>query len=162
MKTAGNQTGIGLAGMILYIILAYTLSLVVFDLIGVAATFLAEVFTHRGKSELLFYAIWFVAAIFNGLFFVSFSYEKMQENKMVSKNWMIVALCVLLGVLALLIFHWFGQMQDSGSSEFNHWVPGDKGLTYTYFITFMLSTFFFHNMEEWNRKRYIKKNHKQL
>jgi hypothetical protein len=158
MTAPNSPPSLTLTNAFLYIAGIYIATVVVLDIIGVAAVFLAEVFLNRGKSEALFYAIWLVAAVFNGLFFISFAYKKAIQNKTIAaRNWLVPLTSLVLTIIALFIFQRSGQLQPAAYASYNHWVPGHRGLTLTYFITFTLSAFFFHNMENWKEKQYGKK-----
>lgn len=116
---------------------------VLFDLIGVILVFLTNLFMDGSKSRLyLYYPLWCVTAIFNGIIYSSFTRDKLKLNKAhKNKQWLIVVIAVILSFVALFIFYKYDQLQTNWRD--NYWVPGHKGLTMAYFITLVLSSIFF-------------------
>lgn len=132
-------------------------SIVVFDIIGVIVITLKDLLWLTKKSMLfLAYPIWFVAAIFNGLYYTSFAFDQAKKNiTFASNTWLIAVVAIVVSATAICIFTYYGQMNND---KYDYYVPGNSGLTYTFFITLILSTLFFINMENWKLSKYKKYN----
>ena len=126
----------------LIIIAFYIASIVSFVIIGVLANSLFDVFGGRGKSVLLYYSVWFVAAIFAGSIYYLMAYDYVSDNEFFkNNNWMLLIMAIVISILAIWLFSVNGQMQQ-GSARVNYYVPGNANMTYTFFITFILATIF--------------------
>ena len=144
MIVQNNDTSKISIGTILFYTTGYFLVFfVLFDLIGVILVFLTNLFMYGSKSRLyLYYPLWCVVAIFNGIVYSSFTKDKLKLNAAhKNKQWLIVSVAVILSFVALSVFNNYGQLQTNWRD--NYWVPGHKGLTIGYFITLILSSVFF-------------------
>ena len=135
---------------ILIIIGFYIASVLVFDIIGVLVNSFFDIFAGRSKSTLLYYTVWFVGAIFAGIIFANLAYSYTNKNTIVKdKPIIIVMVAILLSAVALWIFYYYNQMADNDT----YYVPGNKYMTYTFFITFILATAFGCNMAVYKPKK---------
>jgi hypothetical protein len=88
---------------ILIIIGIYIAAVVVFDIIGILANSFFDIFAGRSKSTLLYYSVWFVAAIFAGLFFSTISYDYINKNDFFKNNsWMLMVISIVLTALLIV------------------------------------------------------------
>lgn len=129
--------------------LFYLGCIIVFDLAGVICSILLPEPGGRRSggqagfgSIALYYAVWLVAGCFAGSFFCSLSIEFTKKNAIVQKNPIVVLLtAVLLSAVLILFFYSVGEMLNPVVNTFNdYYVPGHAGMTYTYFISFLLSS----------------------
>ena len=138
-----DTTKITIATVLLYATGFFIAFFILFDLIGVILVFLTNLFMYGSKSRLyLYYPLWCVVAIFNGIVYSSFTKDKLKLNAThKNKQWLIVSIAAILSFFALYILNTYGQLQTNWRD--NYWVPGHKGLTIAYFITLLLSSIFF-------------------
>ena len=126
----------------LIIIAFYIASIIAFDIIGVLANSLFDVFGGRSKSVLLYYAVWFVAAIFAGSTYYLMATDYVKANTFYNNNtWLILLFASIFSTLAIYMFSINGQMQNVTAKQ-DYYVPGNASMTYTFFITFMLAAVF--------------------
>lgn len=120
---------------------SFLLSSIVFDIIGAIMIAGAYLFWLSSKSMMfLAYPIWIVVAIFNAAYYSSYSSDTANRNETLSKNkWIIGSIAVVLSGVILLVLNHFGQLITDGYEEY--WVPGNAGLTITYFVTLSLASF---------------------
>ena len=129
---------------ILIIIACYVSAIIAFDIIGVVINSIIDIFGSRGKSTMLYYTIWFVAAVFAGMLYFNVAYSYVKTNNAdKSNNWIIIVIAIALSALAFIIFYTQGQMQETEM----YYVPGNPNMTYTFFITFLLSALLGKNLE---------------
>ena len=129
---------------ILIIIGCYLAAVIAFDIIGVLANSLIDIFGRRGKSTMLYYTVWFVAAVFAGVVYFNVAYSYVKTNGTVkTNNWIIIAIALALSALAFVVFYAQGQMQETAM----YYVPGNPYMTYTFFITFLLAALLGKNLE---------------
>ncbi|MBO9633287.1 MAG: hypothetical protein J7578_09225 [Chitinophagaceae bacterium] len=130
------------------IILFYFGCVVLFDLAGViCVTLLPEPGGRRlgGQSgfgsRALYCTVWLVAGIFSGSFFCSLSIGFTKSNPVMQKMPFIILLIALfLSGALILFFYSIGEMLSYRVNTFHdYYVPGHVGMTYTFFITFLLS-----------------------
>lgn len=158
LKKLNHQKSINnlsLPMVLLFMIAIFIVSIVVFDIIGVIVITLKDLLLLTKKSMIfLAYPIWFVAAVFNGLCYTSFAFDLVKKNiTLASNTWLIVVMATVLSAIAICIFNYYGQMNNV---KYDYYVPGNSGLTYTFFIMLILSTFFFVNMKNWKINKYKK------
>ena len=116
MQTVTNHTKeITLSTVLLYATGYFLAFFVLFDLIGVILVFLTNLFMYGSKSRLyLYYPLWCVVAIFNGIVYSSFTKDKLKLNAAnKNKQWLIVSVAVILSFVALYIFNSYGQLQTN-------------------------------------------------
>ena len=129
---------------ILIIIGLYLVAIIAFDIIGVIINSIIDVFGRRGKSTMLYYTVWFVAAVFAGVLYFNAAYSYTKTNETVkNNNWIIIVIALALSALAFIIFYTQGQMQETEM----YYVPGNPYMTYTFFITFLLAALLGKNLE---------------
>ena len=129
---------------ILIIIGCYLAAIIAFDIIGVLANSLIDIFGRRGKSTMLYYTVWFVAAVFAGMLYFNVAYSYVKTNNAdKSNNWIIIVIAIALSALAFIIFYTQGQMQETDM----YYIPGNPYMTYTFFITFLLAALLGKNLE---------------
>ena len=124
---------------ILIVIGYYIVIVVVADVAGVLLNTLFDIFAGRSKSTLLYYAVWFVTAIFAGMLYFSFASSTVKVNETFAKNsWIIILIGIILSTILIFIFYANGQMTETNM----YYVPGNPYMTYTFFITFILASIF--------------------
>ena len=124
------------------IISFYFTTVIAFNIIGVLANSLLDIFAGRSKSTLLYYTVWFVTAIFAGCIYFLMATDYIKANTFYNKNsWFIITVSIILSAFAIYIFNTDGQMQNQ-TFNINYYVPGNKSMTYTYFITFNFAAIF--------------------
>ena len=117
----------------------YILIIVVADVAGVLLNTFFDIFAGRSKSTLLYYAVWFVTAIFAGMLYFSFASSTVKVNETFAKNnWIIILIGIILSIILIFIFYANGQMEETKM----YYVPGNPYMTYTFFITFILASIF--------------------
>lgn len=130
------------------IILLYLGCVVLFDLAGViCATLVPEPGGRRlgGQagfgSKALYFSVWLVAGIFSGSFFCSLSLGFTKNNLVIQKFPVVILLIALLLSAALIFFFYsIGEMLSYRVNTFHdYYVPGHAGMTYTFFISFLVS-----------------------
>jgi hypothetical protein len=128
--------------VILFITSSFIISVIAFDIIGVIVISIKNLLFLSNKSMLfLAYPIWFVVAVFNAAVYTSFATDQIKKNEaLLNKPWLIGIIAAIIFFFAIKIFSYYGQM---GNDKFDYYVPGHAGLTYTFFITLIISTFFF-------------------
>jgi hypothetical protein len=122
------------------------LYLIAFDLAGVLVSSFFDVAPLRGKSGLLFYAIWFVCGAFCGL--LSFDRAGRTVSPAGEGDWtsredsgktgnlvILATVCVLTALTAVFFLLWWRR-----STEPNYFVPESPTLTALYFVTVFCST----------------------
>jgi hypothetical protein len=140
--------------------------LIVFDIAGALVSLFFEIVPLLGVSRPLFYAIWFVAGVFCGLFSYNSAGQlaspkaddfEAARNKAAGKkekeeDWsnradsgqtgllVIFTTAAVLVPLSLLFYHLWWQYFRSSSN----YVPDDGPLSLTFFITVLASTIFAH------------------
>lgn len=125
------------------------LYLVVFDLVGVAVSFVFEV-ADIGAAP--FYALWFVLGVFCGLLNYNTAggraYPKLEgdwtDRDDASKTGLLVC-AILLFVLIGLSFLFF-SISWRGRVVTDHYVPDSMPLTLTFFAATVAATFLAHNV----------------
>ncbi len=144
-----------LAAKVLKIAGCTILSLIVSDLVGVAASFILDVLFSlpiRGDSAGAFYALWFVIGIFAGLLSYNFAgsaaYPKLENGDWTGKQdagatgrlvcWVVVVLLIGMAFLTFLL---------SGDTDGDYFVPDNWPLTLTFFVAFGGATFLAHNAQ---------------
>lgn len=121
----------------LIIIGFYLAAVVAFDIIGILVNSFFYIVATRGKSTLLYYTVWFVAAIFAGLIYYSFAYDYAGKNNLYGKNgWLINLIALALTIVLFSIFYNQHQMEDKDM----YYVPGNSAMTYIFFVTFLLAS----------------------
>ena len=71
---------------ILIIIGCYIAAIIAFDIIGVVINSIIDVFGRRGKSTMLYYSVWFVAAVFAGVVYFNAAYSYVKTNETIKKT----------------------------------------------------------------------------
>jgi hypothetical protein len=127
------------------LLLYYLLTVVGFIVVGTLGVALSEVFGGRGKSVLLFYTIYFVVAIFNAVFYVNLSSDKIVGITNAKVKALIICLLnFIFSAVLLKLFYRFEQMNTySYTSLLDYTVPGQASITWMYFIVLFLATCFF-------------------
>ena len=115
----------------------------VFDIIGALIISFKYLLWLSNKSMLfLAYPIWFVVAIFNGAFYNDLSQEILKNSSdLKNKSWIVSLISIVCSILFLIYFEHFNQMISNQIDEY--WVPGNLGLTLTYFVTLCINVLFF-------------------
>ncbi len=151
-----------------YIILFYFVWIVITDIAGVLlVSILPEpdshtLSGHAGYGSIaLYYTVWLVAGCIGGAVFTIYSIEKTKKNQLVQQKPMVIfIIALLLSVILISIFYLIGEMNvpDPDYSSDYYYVPGNRYMTFTFFISFLLVTLFLLNTE--NRHRSLEKNKK--
>ena len=115
----------------------------VFDIIGALIISFKYLLWLSNKSMLfLAYPIWFVVAIFNGAFYNDLSQEILKNSSdLKNKSWIVSIISIVFSILFLIFFKYFDQLISNQIDEY--WVPGNLGLTITYFVTLCITVLFF-------------------
>lgn len=130
------------------IILFYLGCIIVADLAGViCATLLPEPGGRRlgGQagfgSIALYYTVWLVAGLFAGSFFGSLSIGFTKKDPVLQRFPAIILLIALVSSSAFIFFFYsIGEMQMPVFNSFHdYYMPGHADMTYTFFISFILS-----------------------
>ena len=129
--------------IILRIIAIYIILFLVFDIIGALIISFKYLLWLSNKSILfLAYPIWFVVAIFNGAFYNDLSQELLKNSSdLKNKSWIVSIISIVFSILFLIFFEHFNQLISNQIDEY--WVPGNLGLTITYFVTLCITVLFF-------------------
>ena len=129
--------------IILRIIAIYIILFLVFDIIGALIISFKYLLWLSNKSMLfLAYPIWFVVAIFNGAFYNDLSQEILKNSSdLKNKSWIVSIISIVFSILFLIFFEHFNQLFSNQIDEY--WVPGNLGLTITYFVTLCITVLFF-------------------
>lgn len=139
----------GLLKSIGLIILSYFIWIVPIDIAGaLLVTILPgpDSYTFSGHagygSIALYYVVWLVAGCLAGAFFTSHSFKTTKGNGLVQQNPIVIFIIALfLSVMLILFFYSVGEMAvpvwDFSS---NYYVPGNRYMTYIFFISFLLMT----------------------
>ena len=116
---------------------------IVFDIIGALIISFKYLLWLSNKSMLfLAYPIWFVVAIFNGAFYNDLSQEILKNSSdLKNKSWIVSIISIVFSILFLIFFKYFDQLISNQIDEY--WVPGNLGLTITYFVTLCITVLFF-------------------
>jgi hypothetical protein len=139
------------------IVLCYIGYIVAIDLIAVLlVTILPEPGDRRlngsaGFGSLaLYYAVWLVAGCLAGAFFIMQSLERTKGNVLIQQRPLLIVLtALLLSAGLILFFYLLGEMPDPRVTYSNsYYVPGNRSMTWTFFISFLLVSFLFRNMEK--------------
>lgn len=93
-------------------------------------------------SIALYYVVWLVAGCFAGAFFTSHSFKPTKGDDPVRQKPIgIFIIALILSAILILFFYSVGEMAvpnwDYGG---NYYVPGNRHLTYAFFISFLLIT----------------------
>jgi hypothetical protein len=130
------------AAAFIYLILICLACLAVTDIAGVAVVFVAEVFSGRFESNMLYYAIWLVAGIFCGMYYTAFAAATAAQSPFLkARLWLTPLTAAAISALLIYVLRLLNELDARGGGD--HWVPGHKGLTFTFFICFVSSCFFF-------------------
>lgn len=125
-------------------------SLAGFVLIGVVGASILDLLYSRRKSALLFYAVWFVAAVFCGVVCYNLSGRMVTQGQ--NKDWtshpdarktsllVIVVTSIIVAALSLLFYH-FSWNRGADSDLY---VPDSVPLTITYFGTVVAAMILMH------------------
>lgn len=150
MRPKSNSSQFAVWLLIPTIAAIFVATVIVFDIIGVIAVSIADVLTLSKKSMLyLAYPIWFVTAVFTSLFYTSFSLDKLKKIDFFKKsNWIIFCIGAILSAACLYIFSLYGQLNND---KYDYYVPGNAGLTYTFFITLTTCNIFFLNLDMYKK-----------
>ena len=129
--------------IILRIIAIYIILFLVFDIIGALIISFKYLLWLSNKSILfLAYPIWFVVAIFNGAFYNDLSQDILKNSSdLKNKSWIVSLISIVCSILFLIFFEHFNQMISNQIDEY--WVPGNLGLSITYFVTLCITILFF-------------------
>jgi hypothetical protein len=122
----------------------YIIVVVVADLTGVLAVTLLDIIFTRFESGALYYAIWFVLAVFAGIFYISVFLQRSRGQLSPGDGILASSVSLVLSALLIIIFHLAGEMQAS-VANYDYYVPGNKYVTYTFFITFVATAFLCRN-----------------
>ena len=116
---------------------------IVFDVIGALIISFKYLLWLSNKSMLfLAYPIWFVVAVFNGAFYNDLSQEILKNSSdLKNKSWIVSIISIVFSILFLIFFKYFDQLISNQIDEY--WVPGNLGLTITYFVTLCITVLFF-------------------
>ena len=116
---------------------------IVFDVIGALIISFKYLLWLSNKSMLfLAYPIWFVVAIFNGAFYNDLSQKILKNSSdLKNKSWIVSIISIVFSILFLIFFKYFDQLISNQIDEY--WVPGNLGLTITYFVTLCITVLFF-------------------
>ena len=116
---------------------------IVFDVIGALIISFKYLLWLSNKSMLfLAYPIWFVVAVFNGAFYNDLSQEILKNSSdLKNKSWIVSLISIVCSILFLIFFEHFNQMISNQIDEY--WVPGNLGLSITYFVTLCITILFF-------------------
>ncbi|MBS1608975.1 MAG: hypothetical protein JSS70_09480 [Bacteroidetes bacterium] len=133
-----------------HIILFYFVWIVATDIAGVLlVSILPEPDSHTLSghagygSMALYYTVWLVAGCFAGAAFTIHCIEKTKKNQLVQqKPLLIFIIALLLSAALILIFYLVGEMEvpDLDYSSDYSYVPGNRYMTFTFFISFLLIT----------------------
>ena len=131
------------------IILSYFIRIVLTDIAGVLLVTILpgpDSYTFSGHagygSIALYYVVWLIAGCLVGAFFTSRSLEITKGNQRLQRKPVVIfIIALLLSAMLILFFYSVGEMAvpvwDSSS---NYYVPGNRNMTYTFFISFLLIT----------------------
>jgi hypothetical protein len=132
-------------------ILIYIICIVVVDIGAVLiAFFLPEPGGRRLSggagfgSTALYYVLWAVAGCFGGVFYIATSLDKTQSCKLVQQYPVTVpGIALVLSAILIVVFYAVGEMNtySYASSDF-YYVPGHRYMTYTFFVSLVLTSFF--------------------
>lgn len=122
------------------------------DLVGVAVSFVLDVYPARGKTAVAFWAIWFVLAVFCGLLHYMSAGERLSGEK--SLDWTkrpnagAIGRTVLAGTtlqictVAMLGYAVFWRFGSEGS----YYVPDNMALSLFFLGTVLAATIFSHQL----------------
>ena len=109
-------------------------------------------------SVALYYAVWLVAGCFAGALFTSHSFKPTKGDDLVQQKPMLIfTIALLLSAILILFFYSVGEMiVPDWEYGGNYYVPGNRYLTYAFFISFLLTTFWLlHEGKYSNRNKKI-------
>ena len=98
---------------------------------------------HAGYGSIaLYYIVWLVTGCLAGAFFTSHSVKTIKGDGAVQRNPIVIfIIAMLLSATLILVFYSVGEMAVPvwGYSG-DYYVPGNRYLTYTFFVSFLLIT----------------------
>lgn len=127
----------------LNIVGVFVLYFIIFDIVGVLLISARYILWLSNDSMLfLAYPVWFIVAVSNAQFYTAkASGITKKSNYFVNNTCIIIVVAIVISVLFLLVFEYFNQLKTAGFDEY--FVPGNLGLTLTYFVTLSLATILF-------------------
>ncbi len=123
----------------------YIIVVVVADLAGVLAVNIFDVLFGRFDSGALYYAIWLVIGVFGGIFYWGAYQQASRGQYSPGDGILVISVSILLSTLLIFIFYQSGEMSTT-AAKYDYYVPGHKYVTYTFFISFVITAFLSRNI----------------
>ena len=116
----------------------YIIVVVVADLAGMLAVNIFDILFGRFDSAALYYAIWLVLGVFGGVFYWGACQQASRGQYAPGDGILVISVSILLSALLIFIFYQSGEMSTT-VSNYDYYVPGHKYVTYTFFISFVIT-----------------------
>ena len=129
-----------MAKKILTAFVCYIIVVVVADLVGVLAVTIFDILLDRFDSGALYYAIWLVIGVFSGIFYMGACQQGSRGDGILAAS-----VSLVLSTLLIFVFYQLGEMLTN-VDDYDYYVPGHKYVTYTFFITFVVTAFLVGNI----------------
>jgi hypothetical protein len=116
----------------------YIIVVVVADLVGVLAVTIFDIFI--GRFGALYYTIWLVIGVFGGIFYMGACQKGSPGQYSPADGILATLVSLVLSTVLIFVFYQLGEM-PTNVGDHDYYVPGHKYVTYTFFITFVVTAF---------------------
>jgi hypothetical protein len=134
-----------MAKKVLTAFVCYIIVVVVADLVGLLAVTILDILFGRFDSGALYYAVWMVIGVFGGIIYSSTCQQAGGGQYAPGDSILATSVSLVLSALLIFLFCQSGEMLTT-VAKYDYYVPGHKYVTYTFFITFVVTAFLGRNI----------------